>query len=500
MVGQQSSDRYYQFLRKNQETIIIFIIFLLGAILRLLFINTREIAYDDAFSYFLSRGSLQKIIIGTASDTMPPLYYFLLHYWMKICEDLWFLRLLNVLINIVTAGLIYSLTKLTFDKKSAYITILLFLISPFQIYHSQELRMYSILLLGQVGYYLGLIRMIQSKNQNYLWMVVAIISGTIAMYSHNLAFIGLVGINVILFFGKYKKSFSKIFLIQLLILLFSSPWFFYLPQQLTKIQNAFWTQKPGFIDIIQSILTLFSFLPLPTIVLAIVLIIVIQCIILVVIHVFRSKIEIQKLFFILFLIPPIILFIISYLIKPVFVPRIMILCTVFFFILFGKFCAINISKPNGKISLFLFIFVNIVSLPYFYNFQSFPRSSFHELASFVNKMDPNLVVIHDNKLSFFPVMFYEERNNSFYLEDEAGSPNDTLAIKSQEMMGFLASKKIDQFIDLDSLVFIVFQQTVDEYLEVNLEHPVIARLNFIYKNVQINKIGDILVYTYECKQ
>ena len=100
MVGNKSSHRNSQFLTKNTKEIVFVSIFLLGFILRVLFINSREIAYDDSFSYFLARQSFSEIIKGTAADTMPPLYYFLLHIWMQISNELWFLRLLNVMINL----------------------------------------------------------------------------------------------------------------------------------------------------------------------------------------------------------------------------------------------------------------------------------------------------------------------------------------------------------------------------------------------------------------
>ena len=111
MVGKESRNRNYQFLKNNNRKVILFSIFIVGFILRVFLIGSREIAYDDAFSYFLSRGSLTDIILGTAADTMPPLYYFLLHFWMKISTDLWFLRLLNVAINLLTALIVYAITK-----------------------------------------------------------------------------------------------------------------------------------------------------------------------------------------------------------------------------------------------------------------------------------------------------------------------------------------------------------------------------------------------------
>jgi mannosyltransferase len=73
-----------------------------GLLLRLLLINSRSIQYDDAFSALLSARSLGDIVAGTAADTMPPLYYFLLHFWMLVSKQLWWLRLLSVFLNMGT--------------------------------------------------------------------------------------------------------------------------------------------------------------------------------------------------------------------------------------------------------------------------------------------------------------------------------------------------------------------------------------------------------------
>ena len=80
-------------------------ILLMGLGLRCINLQSRGIIYDDAFSFFLSIQNLPAIIQGTAADTMPPLYYFLLHFWMALSQSLWWLRLLSVLINLASVAI-----------------------------------------------------------------------------------------------------------------------------------------------------------------------------------------------------------------------------------------------------------------------------------------------------------------------------------------------------------------------------------------------------------
>jgi hypothetical protein len=503
MVGKESSNKYLEFIKQKKDKLLIGLIFVLGIILRILFINTREIAYDDAFSYFLARNDLKTIISGTLADTMPPLYYFLLHIWMKISTDLWFLRLLNITINLVTAILVYQMTRQFLSQRTAIISLLLFIISPFQIYHSQELRMYSLLLLSQVGFFYAIFKTIDLKEpKQKIWMIIAVFFGTVSMYSHNLGFVGLLSVNIILLFKREKAIFVKLIFAQLAILVLSLPWLYYLPQQIHKVQQAFWTVAPGLIDIIQSMLTLFAFLPMPIFLMGFILLIILQSIILVLLYLYKQKDRKHWILFLLLIFPPIILFVLSYLVQPVFVPRIFIISSIWFFILFSEYISDFWEKKVGKINLSLFILISIISLPFFYRFNEFPRSPFKELSEFIRtEINDKTPIIHDNKLSFFPVMFHSEKVNQFYLKDIEGSPNDTLAIGSQTALGYFGSESINKFLDEESIMFVVFQKSIDEYQSIGEKHPVLQILEDNYGS-ETNKIliGDLIIYSFGEKE
>ncbi|MDO8969156.1 MAG: glycosyltransferase family 39 protein, partial [Saprospiraceae bacterium] len=128
-------------------------ILLLGLLLRCIGLQERSIAYDDAFSIFLARQSLPNIITGTAADTMPPLYYFLLHGWIQSGGlGLAWLRLLSVLLNLGGVLFLYGITVRLAGDRAGLWAAFLSAISPLQIYHAQDLRMYALLVLCQLGY------------------------------------------------------------------------------------------------------------------------------------------------------------------------------------------------------------------------------------------------------------------------------------------------------------------------------------------------------------
>ena len=49
-----------------------------------LFFLTQSFWRDEAFSYFMAKKNISEIIFLTAKDFNPPLYYSILHFWIKI--------------------------------------------------------------------------------------------------------------------------------------------------------------------------------------------------------------------------------------------------------------------------------------------------------------------------------------------------------------------------------------------------------------------------------
>jgi len=498
MVGKESNKtRFNQFITSN-ESLLIILILLVGFILRFIRIGVREITYDDAFSFFLASKSFPEIIKGTVADTMPPLYYFLLGFIEQVSHKIWVLRSLNVVINMFTIFLVYLISKELFNKQTGYVTILFAISSPFLIYHSQELRMYSLLLFGQIGYLFSLIKLFKNKSIYKTWIFLAIIFGTIALYSHNLAFVGLMACNILILFHRNSRNFSRLLIVQVGLILFFIPWLVYLPQQISKVQTAFWTVRPGLLEILQSALTLFGFAPMKFWKMGIVIVVIFQNLALIIIMVKKSRDNHLLMLTLIGFVSPILLFIISYSSIPVFVPRIFILSTVIAYMVMGVFVVSNWSQFIGKLSLVSIILIALISLPEFYNYQSFPRSSFKEATFFLkNSVENEKFILHDNKLSYFPMMFYDNELNQYYLADFKGTENDTLDLVSQNVLGHLAISDISTFDLPKELLFITFQQTELEFANLGIENPNFSYLESYYQNKDLfQTVGDLKIYYF----
>jgi uncharacterized membrane protein len=123
---------------------------LLALGLRLYHLGYRDYWDDEIISTLAARASLSQIYFSIQDYSVhPPLYYMLLHLWgLLFGDELYTLRLLSVLFSIACVPLIYLLGRsLRLPAVVALVAAGLFAISPMQIFHAQQARMYPLLAL-----------------------------------------------------------------------------------------------------------------------------------------------------------------------------------------------------------------------------------------------------------------------------------------------------------------------------------------------------------------
>jgi mannosyltransferase len=510
----------------KHSKILLFGILLLGLVLRCINLESRGIIYDDAFSFFLSAQSLPAIVQGTAADTMPPLYYFLLHFWMGLGRDLWFLRLLSVLLNLASLIFLYWLVKSLLGESAGLAAAFIAAISPFQIYHAQDLRMYALLAFCQVAYAYFFSRIWKRSsnpqleispagepgapgqadrkklaNKNLLDWLGLVISGALAMYSHNLAIFVLVVPDLFLLFSRQWKLLGRLVAAQVLIGGLALPWLGLVPGQIAKIQQAFWTPQPGIVEIIQAVIMLSAALPLPGIWLIIVAILSLQIVVMVTIETWRARKHNRELALLaaFAVLPPVMLFIVSYIMRPVFVPRAFFFSSLAFYGIAGSLVVKNWPKGPGVLIGAGFILAACIALPYQSTFNEFPRSPFDRAAVYLQQnLQPGDIVVHDNKLSYFPSLFFDRELPQTFLPDASGTSNDTLAVASQQAMQIYPAKDIQSAAGSHPQVyFVVFSQTIQEYMAAGEDdHPQLAWLKQHYRLDGHVSFNDLEIYKF----
>lgn len=103
---------------------------------------------DEAQSVAIAAEPLRHLVDALRHDGAPPLWYALLHFWIRAFGDgTWTVRLMSVLPALVSIPLLYRLARRLAGGEVAVYTVVLFAVSPFAIRYAGEARMYSLVLM-----------------------------------------------------------------------------------------------------------------------------------------------------------------------------------------------------------------------------------------------------------------------------------------------------------------------------------------------------------------
>jgi hypothetical protein len=140
------------------------------------------------------------------------------------------------------------------------------------------------------------------------------------------------------------------------------------------------------------------------------------------------------------------------------------------------------------------------SLVNHYTYAEFPRPPFDEAAAFLRAhYQPADVVVHSNKLSFFPTYYYDRSLPQEFIADELGSSADTLAFPTQQALGLFATADIaTATLGHERVWFVVFRRAFDEYRAAGYpDHPQRSWLEQYYTLVSVTSFNDLDVYEYQ---
>jgi len=158
-----------------------------GAALRLFHIGRPSLWYDEAYSVHLASMSLSEATAWTARDVVPPLYYYVLHFWQGLFGTSEVaVRSFSALAGTLTIPVAYKVGKTLFGRLAGLLTAVLVALSPLYIWYSQEARMYAMLtFLGLVsGWFLLRVLMSgQDRERRYAW-VGFLLASVATSYTH----------------------------------------------------------------------------------------------------------------------------------------------------------------------------------------------------------------------------------------------------------------------------------------------------------------------------
>lgn len=172
----------------------------LGAILRFHNLSGQSLWNDEGTSVALAARSLSQITRDAAADIHPPLYHYLLHYWLLVFGNSEAgARSLSALVGVGLVALTYLLGRRLFSPLTGLIAALLAAVSPYLIYYSQEARMYMLLtLLGAASSYLFYLAWVEVGSRSRQWAALGwVLATALALYTHYLAVTVVLAQNVV---------------------------------------------------------------------------------------------------------------------------------------------------------------------------------------------------------------------------------------------------------------------------------------------------------------
>ena len=500
--------------RRLGVVLVVLLVLLVAFGLRICCLQGRSLGYDEAFAVLYASLSPARMVYGTvtpvegagAADVHPLLYYFLLHGWMGLAGRSPFaVRFLSVGLGMVTVALLWRLAAWCFDWRTGRVVGMLAAANPFHVAYSQETRMYALLGLAAVIAAYGLIRALdggrgRGETSNRWWALYAG-GAALTLYAHNLGAFALLALHLLVLWRRqWRRQVPALVLSDLVALALFSPWLVgVLPGQLGFVGKGYWLAAPGVEEAARSIMfpVLTFYEPTPAWLLGLGLFAGLALLALLALRVWRTRSR-AGWFLLLCWVPVLLLFVVSQW-RPVYLERALLPSALFYLVAAGWLLARGGLPRLLRLGLAALLVVTTAgSLGRHYTYAQFPRPPFQQVVNYLQgHVAPDDVVVHTNKLTYFPMRVYDPDLAGVFLADPPGSPQDTLALPTQEALGIFATPAITSAAGTAQHLWLVyFPREVEEARAVGMEHPALTWLQGRFVEVDREQFADLVVAHY----
>ncbi len=162
----------------------------LAAVLRFYRIDAQSLWNDEGTSIALAGRSLRLITEGAAGDIHPPLYHYLLHYWLALFGNSEAAaRSLSAVAGVALVAMTFLMGRRLFGRLAGLAAALSSALCTYQVYYAQEARMYMLLtLLCAASSYLFFLGWLAPGVRRRAWPVVGwVLVTAMAAYTQYLA-------------------------------------------------------------------------------------------------------------------------------------------------------------------------------------------------------------------------------------------------------------------------------------------------------------------------
>jgi len=202
---------------------------------------------DEFFSVIDAR-SLAAIPDALLLDTHPPLYFYLLNFWMKISASEAFLRILSIIPGIGLCLAVYLIGRYIFDEMSGIVSALLVALAPIAVWSSQYVRTYSLAAFFTVLSVYFLLRILKEKKASNADWAGYILFSAASIYTFYFSALIIIAENIYMAaYIRKKKFWLKWLLSQAAVLALYIPWLpYFFFQRSSYVSHPQMIDKVGF--------------------------------------------------------------------------------------------------------------------------------------------------------------------------------------------------------------------------------------------------------------
>lgn len=225
-------------------------LFLLNALIKLLYLDGRDIALDEPFTIYYSQQTLGEIIDMLHSENNPPLHFFLLHFWIKFFGiGAWSVRMPSLIFSALTAPVIYRIGQRFISARAGVIAALIFTLSTMHIYFSHEARVYTlfVLLASLSLYYFLCIAREPGRKKYYILLFIV---NLLLIYAHYFGFFVLMmEVISLLIIRDRKRAWKGIAAVMAALAVAYSPILFIFIHRIHASVGGTWVAAPGVTEV-----------------------------------------------------------------------------------------------------------------------------------------------------------------------------------------------------------------------------------------------------------
>lgn len=429
---------------------IVFLLLAVSLILRLINLN-QSLWLDEAVQAITAKESFSYIFQEIKGDFHPPLYHFLMHFWVRAFGNSEIvLRMPSVLFGVGTVYFLYKIAMHMHGKFVAILAAVLLATAPFHVYYSQEARMYSMVtFFASLSMYFFL-TLDKAKSSKYLYFV----STVLMLYSDYYGFLVVLSQGIYLLI---KRKYKYLILNTCCLILIFLPW---LSMFITQIKTGIQATQtlPGWAGLVN--VSFWKAIPLTLIkftigritifdkqVYAVVSLLIILVVATLIIRglVNGKKLLItdyQLLFLLWFFVPLTASWLISLWI-PNFQPfRLLLILPAFYLLL-----SFGISGSNTSIiyiiEVMIILAISLVSLSVYYFNPYFHREDWRGAVAFL--VEQKKPVILPSETSNWPIEYYDRNNQIKLLSIGRGVEEIKKVEKIEEQSVFFINYLTDVF-------------------------------------------------------